>query len=332
MVTQTLESNASGGRGIRPMDPMRDLEGIADLIEIAFADDMRYGGQQIMRDLRMMHRLRPLFWALQAVSPSLRAFFSGFVWIEQGRVVGNVTISRVDPHTQTWLISNVAVLPEYRRRGIARRLMEAAHEHIRTHGGRRIVLQVRQDNDAAHTLYESMGYETVGSLVDLAAHRPRPPSAAPPSDVRVRWPNARHWRQAYHLMNRVASPLVKMIRPPRASRLASSPPSPLTSLFERLGMPARRQWWAYQNGVIVGLAFAERNRHTSTLELFVGETITGAVEMALLHKALAFLRHTRLVRTEVDAQQHTTLRALEAVGFQRIRVLDQMVLPLEKPF
>lgn len=332
MVTQTLEYNPSTGRGVRPMDPMRDLNDIAHLIEIAFADDMRYGGQQIMRDLRMLHRLRPLLWALQTVSPSLRAFFSGFVWVEQGRVVGNVTISRIDAHTHTWLISNVAVLPEYRRRGIARRLMEAAHEHIRTYGGRRIVLQVRQDNDAAHRLYDSMGYETIGSLVDLVAHRPRPPVAAAPSDVVVRWPNTRHWRQAYHFMNRATSPLVKMLRPPRASRLASGPPSPFASLFEQMGMPARRQWWAYQNGVIAGLAFAERTRRLATLELVVGETITGAVEMALLHKALAFLRRARLVRTEVDIQHHTTLNTLEAVGFQRIRVLDQMVLALEKPF
>ena len=60
--------------------------------------------------------------------------------------------------------------------------------------------------------------------------------------------------------------------------------------------------------------------------------MTGAVEMALLHKALAFLQRARLVRTEVDVQQHTTVHALEAVGFQRVRVLDQMVLSLEKPF
>ena len=59
-------------------------------------------------------------------------------------------------------VTNVAVLPEYRRRGIARRLVEALIEEARGRGITRLHLEVRESNTAARTLYESLGFVTDG--------------------------------------------------------------------------------------------------------------------------------------------------------------------------
>ena len=59
-------------------------------------------------------------------------------------------------------ITNVAVHPDYRRRGIGRRLLLAADELVRARGGRRMTLEVRKSNVMAQRLYRSLGYVPAG--------------------------------------------------------------------------------------------------------------------------------------------------------------------------
>lgn len=59
-------------------------------------------------------------------------------------------------------ITNVAVFPEYRRRGAARALLRRAARYAEEKGLRFISLEVRRSNFAAIRLYESEGYRPVG--------------------------------------------------------------------------------------------------------------------------------------------------------------------------
>src|SRR4051812_14258233 len=54
---------------------------------------------------------------------------------------------------------SLAVLPEARRQGVARRLLEHVITTTRARGGRRITLEVGRSNSAARRLYESAGFE-----------------------------------------------------------------------------------------------------------------------------------------------------------------------------
>lgn len=78
-------------RGLRPLDPRRDLPQVADLIERAFAGELDPSGQAALRELRLVGRLGGLmgWWSLAGGWSRL---FGGYVWIEDGRVVGNVTV------------------------------------------------------------------------------------------------------------------------------------------------------------------------------------------------------------------------------------------------
>lgn len=51
------------------------------------------------------------------------------------------------------------VMPDYRRRGIASRLMHQAEHWAKARGDRQIGLQVFQTNQPALTLYEKLGYQ-----------------------------------------------------------------------------------------------------------------------------------------------------------------------------
>ncbi len=57
---------------------------------------------------------------------------------------------------------NVAVDPRGRRRGLGRRLLEAAQGAARSGGAERMFLEVRADNEAAIALYRACRWEQVG--------------------------------------------------------------------------------------------------------------------------------------------------------------------------
>ena len=52
----------------------------------------------------------------------------------------------------------LAVREDRRRSGIARRLVEAGHEHLRSVGARRITALVGADDEVAAALWEAVGY------------------------------------------------------------------------------------------------------------------------------------------------------------------------------
>ena len=61
-------------------------------------------------------------------------------------------------------ILNIAVHPEYRRRGLGRRIMDAIFTHARENNITFITLEVRESNEAAISLYKGLGFYQVGRL------------------------------------------------------------------------------------------------------------------------------------------------------------------------
>ncbi len=62
-------------------------------------------------------------------------------------------------------ISNLAVHPDHRRQGVARRLLLTAIGFGRDHDVASITLEVRESNLPARELYKSFGFKTVGRRV-----------------------------------------------------------------------------------------------------------------------------------------------------------------------
>ena len=59
-------------------------------------------------------------------------------------------------------ITNIAVHPDYRGKGIGRRLMEAIEELAKKRGATRMTLEVRVSNEVAQRLYRKLGYIAAG--------------------------------------------------------------------------------------------------------------------------------------------------------------------------
>ena len=60
-------------------------------------------------------------------------------------------------------VTNVAVLPQYRRQGIGERLLRAAIDGARARGCAFLSLEVRVGNEAAIRLYEKLGFRAQGT-------------------------------------------------------------------------------------------------------------------------------------------------------------------------
>lgn len=59
-------------------------------------------------------------------------------------------------------LGNVAVAPEFRRRGVAHRLLDAVVDRARERGVRELFLEVRVSNNHARELYQTYGFREVG--------------------------------------------------------------------------------------------------------------------------------------------------------------------------
>lgn len=162
MVSVSVSTNsAETADGPRPVNLRTDLGPLADLIELAFASSMDSSGRAAIDEMRALSRIsagQGLLANLNGLAVGIRL---GYVWVAEGKLVGNVSVYPADwPSSlgRTWIIANVAVHPEYQRRGIARRLMQNTMNMIRQRGGTRAILQVDHDNAPARHLYHSLGF------------------------------------------------------------------------------------------------------------------------------------------------------------------------------
>jgi ribosomal protein S18 acetylase RimI-like enzyme len=202
------------------MEPSRDLAAVARLIQTVFADELDRAGQAALREMRNMSRLGPLLRWIDQASVELSELLSGFVWVEDGRIVGNVTVSRAAPGSRRWIISNVAVAERYRGRGIARALMDAAIELIHEWRGQIVTLQVRDNNAPALHLYQSMGFRGVFGTAYLRLNRvPQvKPIGLGPARLRPRRFSPTDARKEYELACAAAPEKVQLEQPVRLGR------------------------------------------------------------------------------------------------------------------
>ena len=79
--------------------------------------------------------------------------------VDGGTVVGYAVVWCVLDQGE---LSNVAVAPSHRRRGLGRRLLQRVIEVSGARGVRHLFLEVRVSNSAARALYHDFGFEELG--------------------------------------------------------------------------------------------------------------------------------------------------------------------------
>ena len=322
-------SAAQSGSGPRPINPATDFPQLIELLKLVFGSEMEPDSRRMFDQAANQPSMA---WRLD---PVLARLTPGFVWVENGRIIGNVTLlTTLSP--SRYLVANVAVHPDFRRRGIARLLMDAVDEDVRRRGGREIALQVERGNDSAQHLYETLGYATLGTMTTwrLTTSRaqdfaPREP-AGEGDDVPVRELPPELWRAAFAVDQLALSPALGWPEPLR-------PDAYRRGILQRLNnftSGRKAQTWATldEKGHLTGVA-ASRSEwgRPHYLSVRVLPEWRGQLERPLLRRLVAHSRDLARRRIYLihDADDPVMNELAPAAHFTPQRTLTHMRLLLD---
>jgi len=153
------ETHKSSFQNIRPYNVIKDLGKVADLVEVCFANTLDADSKRYLNHMQNVAKDKiSLRWA-RFIPELANLPLTGFVWEEDGKLVGNITlIPYYVKGKRFFLIANVAVHPEFRRRRIAHLLTLHAMEYIKQQGVSSVWLHARDENPHAINLYSRLGF------------------------------------------------------------------------------------------------------------------------------------------------------------------------------
>ena len=144
---------------IRPLAPDDDIARLTALIHAAYAP---HGA----RGLR--------YWGThQTVEDTASRFAAGYALIAQanGEYAGTITVRAPQPDSpvalyrdpHTWSISQFAVAPEFKGKGVGKMLHGAALDYARSRGARTMALDTAQPAAALIAMWRAWGYREAGT-------------------------------------------------------------------------------------------------------------------------------------------------------------------------
>ncbi len=303
---------------LRPFDVRKDLNAVANLVETCFADTLDEDGR---RYVDQMHAAANnpgyIRWAM-AVAENVPMPFSGYVWEENGYIAGNLSLIPYKYHgKRCYLIANVAVDPVYRRKGIARKLTNSAIEHARKRGVDEIWLHVRTENEAALSLYQSLGFieraqRTTWEIKPQVNNRYASKDGFEQTGIEITKPQMRYWDQYRQWFRILYPPELTWHQP---FQLRAMQPGWIGTVYRFLTGNHIKQWAAQLGGRHIGiLAWQPHNKHADHLWLASSPEDEGRVIAALI----PLVRHqlSKRHRILLDYPAGRAILALHEEGFR----------------
>ena len=304
---------------LRPLNVVRDLGGVANLVELCFYQGLDRDGQQALQDMRRASRDPGMLRWTPAAGEALSMPLTGYVWEADGKVVGNVSLIpfRQDGR-RIYLIANVAVHPDLRRRGIGRALTEQAMQHARLRNPAALWLHVRDDNPGAIRMYEQLGFEI--RLLRATWQATADPAAA----VLPGWMIGRRpwglWRLQRRWLTRLHPPETDWYRPVAWDALSPGPQAWLHRLFIDYDL---RQWAARRaRQPQAVLSWLPARGHSDALWAALAPDADPSALTALLLHARRQGRPRRALQLELPDGLYG--EAIQAAGFEKLRTLVWM--------
>jgi len=313
-----MRSQSQTHDGLRPLDARRDMKAVAQVIEIGFAGQLDANGRRMVRDMKALGRFGWLGWLVAQLMLPPAAYPLGFVWEQGGSVVGNASLLPAERASGRWILANVAVLPEYRHRGIARALVTSAIDLAARRGGRELALQVDVRSEPARRLYESLGFVAQTTRTTWwRSTDSRLPEIEDTPPIRPR--QDEDWPQQYALARSMFPEGLLWPTPLRADVFRPE------ALSGALGLRRTRHWAWYEAAGRIGGTLTEA-RHWRFF-LLVTPELEGVAEAPLLLHGLRELEPSQLPAT-LDYPSDRATDALMSLGFRPQRTLTWMWLGL----
>ena len=205
---------------LREIKLPHDLHELAPMLSESFQypDNPEWSEQEDERE-SLVHDINNLarsWWMIRAGQlflPAMRDLLPGVVWEEDNRIAGVVLLQRRGSSNH-WVVTTVATHPNYRRKGIARRLVEAGLEIVRTKHGEIVILDVIDANLPAYQLYQSLGFEHFSGNFDLEfSAQGVHPAPIIPHEYQLEPSSIFEWAPRFQLMTRISPPDIQTYEP-----------------------------------------------------------------------------------------------------------------------
>ena len=312
---------------LRPFDIRQDLIAVANLVELCFADRLDDDGHRFIKQMRAAaNNLKRLGLAVPGIN-SFPMSMAGFVWHEKDELVGNLSLLPVSAMKErAYLIANVAVHPEYRRRGIARTLTEAALEHIRKRKVKWSWLQVDDDNPAALNLYKNVGFTEQARRTTWQSNSPQEAQFKPLlQDITITSRRAKDWEAQQTWLSQIYPPEISWHLSLRRPLLRSGIKGSLNRLIHDKRV---RQWSARRNNKLLGvLSLQSSTTQADKLWLAVPPEFEEAAIQALLLLARRVSSPKRSLA--LDFPSGLAVKAIQNAGFYNHQTLVWMKREVE---
>jgi ribosomal protein S18 acetylase RimI-like enzyme len=327
MSSITVPVKAKDHPHLRPLNMLRDLSAVADLIELCFSTTMDHEGQQYLSDMRRAsHDDSFLNWASRMTETASLPLM-GYVWEQDGRIIGNASLIPFrHKGKRIYLIANVAAHPEYRRLGIGRALTERVMQQARDKKASAIWLHVRDDNYGAIKLYESLGFREIAHRTTWQASvDTRVPY--PETDVRIVPRHPHFWSRQEEWLRRLYPDELSWYHSWNISSLRPGLWNWLYRLFVDFNI---RQWAAVRNDrLLATLTWLPQGGRSETLyaatpPMFAQERSADlapdpvALTSLLIHARRGISYHPQL---SLEYPANEMVEAIRAAGFKPRRTL-----------
>jgi ribosomal protein S18 acetylase RimI-like enzyme len=318
MSSITIPAKTNDHPHLRPLNVLRDLSAVADLIELCFSPTMDNDGQRYLSDMRRASRDDSFLRWASRMTETASLPLMGYVWEQDGRIIGNASLIPFrDGGKRVYLIANVATHPDYRRHGIGRALTERVMKLARDKNASAIWLHVRDDNPGAIKLYRDLGFQEITRRTSWQAS-PEHRLSHHDSDIEIVPRHPRFWSLQQDWLRRLYPKELSWYQSWNTNALRPGLWNWFYLLFIDFNV---RQWAAVRNDELLAtLAWIPQGGRAESL--FAATASTGASAEALT----SLLIHARRSITyppylTLDYPADEMADAISAAGFQPRRTL-----------
>jgi len=327
MSSITIPVKASDHPHLRPLNVLRDLSAVADLIELCFAPTMDSDGQRYLADMRRASREDSFSGWASRLSETTSLPMMGYVWDENGQIIGNASLIPFrDNGKRIFLIANVSTHPDHRRRGIGRALTERVMKQARGKKASAIWLHVRDDNLGAIKLYQDLGFREAARRTTWTA-APDSFYPKPDSDIQIGVRHSHFWSRQQDWLRRSYPESIDWYQPLNLNALRPGLMNWLYLLFVDYYIT---QWAAVRDAEL--LATLSWMPHGGRTDTMYAATPSGQGDDAPASEALTqLLLHARRTLSSraalsLDYPAGEMTKAITAAGFKPRRTLLWMKL------
>ena len=319
---------------MRAFDITQDFSAMINLVEIAFAGELERWGSNFREQMEMAQQMVPVLKILSRISKTYQHTFDGFVWEEDQEIVSLVIIQKMGLDKTRWLIGNVATHPDYRRKGLAQKLVLRAIEHAKSHGAEICTLEVHANAEPAYNLYRSLGFVHYDSISGLKLDGVPEKNILPLDGYQIRKMKFGEWQARYELSTRETPQDVQRFLPVSMAEHRISPIEKITTpIIMRVQGLKLYRWAIEKDGVLIGsmsLLASKKANIPNDLSITIVPEHRAALAAPLLTLALKILRNypPQITRVEVRSTYTEMLALLKKYGFSEIDVNHRMGLKL----